>query len=217
MAVIGRGRACLAEAGAAVAVRAQIAGKRRHVLARRLAEAREIVGESLLLGIDHRVGAIGGDHPALPAARADRAVMIERIERALGGGDHLDAEAIEQRARAEGGGLQRRVDHVVIRSAVAASSRTSMPNTSANTQSSHSARRRAAEQMIMLGEEPPDSRGSVAVGAAVAGRHAERLERHALAIEHAEDIMVGHEQQLRRIGEGLRRRRTRPDRYGRAG
>ncbi len=40
--------------------------------------------------------------------------MIERVDRAFRGGDQLDAEPLEQGAGAEGGRLQRRLDHVVI-------------------------------------------------------------------------------------------------------
>ena len=47
-----------------------------------------VVGELLVLGIDHGVGPVGGDHPALPAALADRVVMLERVVRPFGGGEH---------------------------------------------------------------------------------------------------------------------------------
>jgi hypothetical protein len=44
---------------------------------------------------------------ASAAAVADRPVVVEAVERAFGGGDHLDAEALEQRAWALGAGLDR--------------------------------------------------------------------------------------------------------------
>src|SRR5579859_7610853 len=112
--MIGRGGASRAEMGAAILVRAQIAGKARDILARYLPEAAEIVGEARRLRVHHRIGAVGGDDAALPAALPDRLVMVERIERALGGGDQFDAEALIERARAEGVGLQCGVDGVVI-------------------------------------------------------------------------------------------------------
>ena len=75
--------------------------------------------------------------PCQPRFGADRRVMLQRVERAFGRGDHLDIEALEQRARAEGIGGQRSGDRVEIeirRFALRAARR--CPNASANTQSS---------------------------------------------------------------------------------
>ena len=63
-----------------------------------------------MLRVDDRVGTIGGDDPALPVARSDRGVVLQAVERAFGGGDRFDAEALEQGAGAEGWRLQRGVD-----------------------------------------------------------------------------------------------------------
>src|SRR3546814_20720144 len=53
VAVIGRGRATdLAEIGAAVLVRAQIARPARHILARQLAQPIDIGGQALEIGIE---------------------------------------------------------------------------------------------------------------------------------------------------------------------
>ena len=203
--------------GAAVLVRAQIAGEARDILARHLAEAAEIVGEARRLRVDHRIGAIGGDDAALPAAIPDRLVMVERIERAFGGGDELDLETLEERARAEGVGLQRGVDRVVIEVGGGRLEPHVEPEHFGEHPVEPHPRRRAAEQVIVLGEDPPD-RAAVLLGrAAVAGRDAERVERHALAVEHAEHIMVRHDQQLRRDRGRPRWWRTRPDRCARAG
>ena len=49
-------------------------------------------------------------------------------------------------------------------------------------------------------------------GPAVGAGHAQVLHRHALAVEHAEDIVVGRDQQLGRIGEGFVQRE--PGRIG---
>ncbi len=114
VAMIGGGGAGRTEMGAAVFVRAQIAGEAPNILPRHGAEAAEIIGEARCLRVHHRIGAVGGDDAALPAALPDRLVVVERIERALGGGDELDPETLVERAGAEGIGLQRGVDSVVI-------------------------------------------------------------------------------------------------------
>src|SRR3546814_12445392 len=56
---------------------------------------------SLEIGIERGIGAVGGDDAATPAAVADRAVMVERVERPVGGCQRLDVEPLEQRARPE--------------------------------------------------------------------------------------------------------------------
>jgi hypothetical protein len=51
--------------------------------------------------------------------------------------------------------------------------------------------RGAAEQVIVLREDAPDL-APVGFGrAAIDPRHAHRLERHALAVDHPEDVVVG--------------------------
>ena len=63
--------------------------------------------------------------------------------------------------------------------------------------------RRAGEETVMLGEAPPDASRIGFDRAAVDARHAEILQRHALAVEHAKDVMVRRHEELRRIGERL--------------
>ena len=57
--------------------------------------------------------------------------------------------------------------------------------------------------MVALGEKPPDGARVRRDRAAVTARDAEILQRDALAVEHAEDVMVRHHEQPRRIGERL--------------
>ena len=202
VAMIGRCRARGAEIGAALLMRAQIAGIAR-ILACHGAETLHIVDELGIIGVQHRVGAIGGHDLAAPAGLADRPMMVQRIERPLGRRDHLDIVTFEQRARAEGVGLQRGVDHVIIM----VGGRRLQPHVDAERLGKDPvqphARRRAAEQVIALGKAPPD-RARIAVGsAAVDRRDAQLVQPDALAVQHAEHIMVGHDQQLRRVGEGL--------------
>jgi hypothetical protein len=114
VAMVGGGGPHADEEIAALAVRAQVAVPVQHVLAGELAEAPQRAGEGLVLRIDHFVRAVGGEHAAAPAAVADRLVVRQRVQRAFGGGDHLDIEALEQRAGAERVGLQRSGDGVVV-------------------------------------------------------------------------------------------------------
>ena len=101
----GRGRTLVApnalKKARRCAVRVEVAVPGAGVAAGDLAEAVDVGGEARELGIDHRVGAVGGDDPAVPAAVADHLVPAQVVERAVGGGDHLDVEALEERARPE--------------------------------------------------------------------------------------------------------------------
>ena len=101
MAVIGGGRAVIAEEGAPLAVRFEIAAPGSGIAAGDLAEAHEILAKTFEFRIDDRIGTIGRHHAALPARLPDGLVVLQRIERALRRGDGLDAEALEQ-ARAGG-------------------------------------------------------------------------------------------------------------------
>src|SRR5690606_10604243 len=98
VAMVGGGGAHRGEERAALAVRAQVAVPVVDVLAGDLAEALERRRELLVFRVDHRVRTVGGEHAPAPAAVADGPVVLQRIERRLGGGDDLDAETLEQRA-----------------------------------------------------------------------------------------------------------------------
>ena len=54
----------------------------------------------------------------------------------------------------------------------------------------------------MLREQTPDLARIGLDRTAVDAGNAEIFERHALAVEHAEHIMIGRDEQLRGIGEG---------------
>ena len=159
MAVIGGGRAIIPEEGAPLAMRVEIAAPGGGVASRDLAKAHEIVAKTFEFRIDDRIGAIGRDHAAVPARLPNGLVVLQRIERALGRGDGLDAEALEQRARAEFRRAQaRRRFGRNTRRHWPPTSRSSKPNRVAKVWSSHSPRRRAAKEMVMRGETGARSR-----------------------------------------------------------
>src|SRR5690606_24879845 len=99
MAVVGRGGAERLEVFTALAVGGEIAGPRAGVLAGDLSELIQIGGKALEIGIDHRIRTISRHDPAVPAAVADRLVPAQIVECAFRGGDDLDVEALEERAR----------------------------------------------------------------------------------------------------------------------
>ncbi len=53
----------------------------------------------------------------------------------------------------------------------------------------------------MRRKTPPDGARVGLYRPAIPARNTEILQRHALAVEHAEDIVIGHHEQPRRVGE----------------
>ena len=118
-------------------------------------------------------------------------MVIERIERAFGRRERLDVEALEQRAGAEFRPLQGIGDGVVVKVRRFRIQPDVDPEAFGEHPVEPDARGRAAEQMIALGKQAPRR---ARIGAGVADP--EGLQPHALRIEHAEQVMVGHQQQL---------------------
>ena len=114
VAVVGGGCAHRLEEGAAVSERVQIALVGADVLAGDLAELLDVVDESGVLGVDDGVGTERGQDPALPARGLDRLVILQRVERRVGGREDLDAELLEESAGAELRRLQLLRDEVVV-------------------------------------------------------------------------------------------------------
>ncbi len=191
----------LLEIGAAQPVRFEIAVPGEGVAARDVAERLDIGLEAVELGIDHRVGPVGRDHAPLPAGRLDRVMRGQRIERALGRGDHLDLEALEQGARPEIRPGEAFADAVEI---VVGGLRRE-PHRHAEQLGEGlvepQPRRRAAKQVIVLGELAPDLACVGLDRSAVLARDAHLLERHALAVEHAENVVVRSDEQPRGVRE----------------
>src|SRR5690606_1728919 len=97
----GCGRAHLREEGPTLAMRGEIAVVIERILAGQVREALQVDAEAFELGVDHRIGAVGGDHPSLPITIADCGVVLEWVKRRLGRGDHLYSEALEEGSGAE--------------------------------------------------------------------------------------------------------------------
>jgi hypothetical protein len=92
---------------------------------------------------------------AAPAAVADGLVVLEPILRALGGGQGLDVEAVEQRPGPEGLGGQGLVDGVEIEVRGLGRSGTPEAEHLAEHVVEPQPGRRAAKQVEVLGQQPP--------------------------------------------------------------
>ncbi len=203
MAVVGRGAAIGLEKGAPDAVRLEIAVPGGGVGPGDGAEPLDIVGEAGEFGVDNRIGAVGGDHPAGPAGAADHFMPAQIVEGTVGGGDNLDAEALEQSARAEGRFGQSRGDGVVnLIGGLGGQALIDAEHFREGVVEPYAARG-GAEEMVVLGETAPDLARIALHRPAVDARDAERLQRDALGMEHPEDVVVGDDEELGGIGEGL--------------
>ncbi len=203
MAVIARCRAEPPEVVAPVAERREIAVPGPGILAGERAEHLDIGAEILEFGIDHAVRAEGGDDPAAPAALAHGAMMIERVGGGVGRRQDLDVEPLEQRARPERVLAETIRDHVVQPVGVRRRQAFLDPEQRRERTLEPEPGRGAAEQGPVRGERAPDDATVRLDRSAVPTRHAETLERNALAVEHAEDVMIGHDEEPSGIGEVL--------------
>ncbi len=157
--MVGGGGAVGAEERPPVAMGVEVAGPGGRIASCQLAEPHEVLTKSLKLRIDHRIRPIGRDDAAAPTRLPDRLVMSEPVEGALGGGDGLDAEALEQGPRAKVRRPQSGVDPIVIRVRVDGREALLEPEQGREGVIEPGAGRGPAEQMIMGREEAPDPPG----------------------------------------------------------
>src|SRR5882672_3170675 len=137
--------------------------------------------------IDDRVGTVGSDHPAAPAARPDRAMMLERVDGRFSGRQYLYVEALEERARTELGHRELgtyRVE-IVIRG-IRIEPHIDAEHFHEHVFEPHRGRG-AGEQVIVTREQAPGGARFRARRAAFGG-DTEILERDALTVEHAEQV-----------------------------
>ncbi len=202
MAVVGGGGAHRGEGGAADAVGFEVAGPGADVLAAQFREPDQGVLEGLVLAVDHRVGAVGGDDAAAPVSGAQLAVMDQVVRRALSGGQDLDFEPFEEGAGAEGGRLQGRVHDVVV-----VIGRSRLQGHGQAEQLGEDVvqpdRRGRAAEKVEVGREQAPGRARIAARRLAAPGHPQALQGNALRIEHAEQVVVGGQQQVRRVVEGF--------------
>ena len=157
---------------------------------------------AVVIGIDDRVGPERRQDSPAEAVGRQGAVVGQVVDRRVGGRDHVDAEAVEQRAWAELGFGEAGGDVVVGR--VGGLRRETLGDAEdlAEDVVEPHARRRAAEQVDVVGKRLP---GSPRTGRrpTVERRHAEGLERNALAVEHPGQVVVRRDEECRRVLERL--------------
>ena len=133
---------------------------------------------------------------------ADRAVVAEVVERALGRRQHFDVEALIEGARPELGPHEGVGDSVVEPVGVLRRRLLLDAEDGGEGVVQPQPGRRAAEQREVGGEQAPDRARVLFDRAAVEPRHADGLGRNPLAVEHPVHVMIGDDEQPRRIGEG---------------
>ena len=125
------------------------------------------------------------------------------VQRAFRRGDDFDVELLEQRARPEFGPPQRVRDDVIMPIGVVGRQPLAETEQRLERMIQPEARRRARKQPEMLGEAAPNLSRIGLDGTAVDARHAEVFQRHALAVEHAKDIVVRRDEQSRGVFKRL--------------
>ena len=130
-------------------------------------------------------------------------MIFEVVQRAFGGRDDLYVETFVERARPEFGLLQARCDPVVGRVGIVGCQGLRDAEQLRQHKIHPDPRRGSAEKMVVFREDAPDRAAIGGFGATFGVRYAEALQTHALAEEHAEHIVVGHDQQLGWIGKRL--------------
>gem|GEM_PF-793842 len=201
MPVVGGGGAGGHEVPAADGECREVSPPGQRVLAGQPAKLLEVAAEARGIGIDHGIRAEGGHHPAGPAGLPDRAVMVERVEGALGGCQRLDAEALEQRPGPELGAGQAVGDAVVDGVGIRRGQPLGDAEHLGQRMLPPQPARGGAESVPVRGDGAPDPARVGLHGPAVEPRHAEILQPDTLAVQHAQHVVVRDHQQLGRVRE----------------
>ena len=133
------------------------------------------------------------------------AVMGQRVGGGVGRAEQLDAEALEQGTRGKLRARQLCLQVVVDGLGTAAVQPFLHAKEVDQLIRQPEAGRRGAEEVKVLGEALPDAAVVGLDWRANAGRHAQLLQRQALAVEHAQDIVVRHDEELGRCAKASRR------------
>ena len=179
--------------------RCQVAGERR-LLAGRREESRDVRDERGRVGIDVGVGAEGRQHPPLERRiRGQRAVGCEVIERIVRRGEHLDAEPVEERTRAELRLLQCGLNAVVDAVGGHLVELLVDPEQRGQLVGQPVAARGAGEAMPILRQAAPDRPG--VDGAARVESHLPEFQSSRM--QHPCHVVIASDQQLCRVTERL--------------
>jgi hypothetical protein len=121
------------------------------------------------------------------------------VKRRVGRGHHFDVELIVKRSRTEGWRSQLGADGVVILTGVAARKTLFEPEQLLESVVEPHARGRAAEKVIGLGEANPYSACLIPIHLLLP--NAQVFHGGALAVEHAEDVVIGNDEEAGGIGK----------------
>src|SRR4029077_12689625 len=159
----------------------------------------EVFGKAVELRIDDGVRPISRDDAAVPTAFADHFVPAQIVERALRRRERLDLEALEEGAWAK---LRcRKKSRDLVETGVGIFCRETLIEIEKRREGmvEPAACRRAAKEVIALGEASPDLARIGLDRLAVLACDAELFQRHVLAVEHARDVVVGLDEERRGI------------------
>ena len=123
----------------------------------------------------------------------------ERIEGRVGGGEHFYVETLVERARQKFRCLQLGCDRIVVKVGGFFRELLIEAEEFLKLVVEPDTRGRAAKEIVVAGEDAPHFARVFDLGLA----DLQIVQRNALAVEHAVDVMVGLHEQLCRIGKGL--------------
>ena len=129
-------------------------------------------------------------------------MMVKRIERRFGRGDHLYIEALEQGSGAKGRGRQGFIDAVEIEVRRRRFQLDFKAECLGEDPVQPLARGRSAKRMEPFGEGSPNLARTDLRGRAVLLGYAERVQGNPQTVEHPKDVVVGLDQELGCILEG---------------
>ena len=201
MAMVRGGGAHGFEKRAAGAVRVEIARPGGGVFSGQSAQFGDVLSEAFELGVDHGVGAVGGDHAAVPIAVADRLMPAQIVQSAFGGGERFDLEAVKEGAGAEGVLGQAGFDVVIVVIGGFGRQGHVEAEDMFKRMVEPDRRGRAPEQVVVRRQQVPDLARIGFDRAAIDAGDTEIGHRHALAHQHPEHIVIGHHEQFRRVRE----------------
>ena len=175
----------------------------RDVEARLRGQAPDLRRPARMPQVDGQVGPERGSYGAGPARSPDLVVPLERVGRRVGRAEHLDAEPVEQGAGPKLGPSQTGVDVVVDPHGRRGGQRLVDPEHAFELLRQPGAARRSAKQVKVVAEDLPDPPRIGFGPPAVDARDSQRLHRHALRVQHADDVVIRDHDQRRRIGKPL--------------
>jgi hypothetical protein len=129
-------------------------------------------------------------------------VLLQGIGGGVSGAEHLDVEALEEGARSKLGARELLCEMVIDPLRALAGQLLVNPEDVDELVLEPEAGRSAAEKVEVFSEALPDSAVICLDRRPVTSWHSEVLHRHALAVEHAKDVMVGDDEELRGSAQG---------------